>query len=580
MVKNNHDDKDNIHIEQIDPRTELNDLEKTAILQFRIDKNEEELSKTQQFKLMNKKKKHEDIDLPTLQNKQEDLDLPVLKNSLLDTIKLKLSDLRAAVEKKYEEQLKEQQETKEEVKPNKVTVTNPELYQAGDITEPIIQDENATISIHLDALRKEQERLEKLETKKRRMSLYDTVIIKLDDMINKKSALKTSASKKVTNIEKNVAPKPKFHLFKPKDITKKKKIKINVESEEFGRQLYNLNKIALMNLGIERPKTVRKYSTVNKLSKIEKVHISKHNYLRYQQKLNRFAINKLYYKLAPKESKKYKLYKMSVILSSIVFFVTSAIIINWFIQGISVNELSNALVEDTPIVEVSDAGELVNVPEEEAPAPEKKDEYSKKNTLYWKYLNTPLSSVNFKDLLKQNSDTVAWIIVKNTNVNYPVVQTTNNDYYLHHSFNRKTNGAGWVFADFRDNFTTLSQNTVIYAHGRKDKVMFGSLTNTLKANWYKNTDNQIIQLSTPKYNTMWQIFSIYKIQAESYYITTDFGSEKSFETFINKMKSRSIYDFKIDVTTKDKLLTLSTCYNDNGIRLVVQAKLVKMQERK
>jgi len=110
--------------------------------------------------------------------------------------------------------------------------------------------------------------------------------------------------------------------------------------------------------------------------------------------------------------------------------------------------------------------------------------------------------------------------------------------------------------------------------------MFGSLTNTLKANWYKNTDNQIIQLSTPKYNTMWQIFSIYKIQAESYYITTDFGSEKSFETFINKMKSRSIYDFKIDVTTKDKLLTLSTCYNDNGIRLVVQAKLVKMQERK
>ena len=109
--------------------------------------------------------------------------------------------------------------------------------------------------------------------------------------------------------------------------------------------------------------------------------------------------------------------------------------------------------------------------------------------------------------------------------------------------------------------------------------MFGSLTNTLKPNWYKNTDNQIIQLSTIKYNTMWQIFSIYKIEAESYYITTDFGSTESYQTFIDTMKSRSIYDFGIDVTTDDKLLTLSTCYNDNGIRLVVQAKLVKIQER-
>ena len=553
MAKNLTDDEtNNVHIEQIDPHTELSDLEKTAIMQFRIDKAEEELSKTQQFRLMNKKKKANNVDLPTLKDeKKDDLELPVLKNTLLDTIKIKLSDLRENIDKKYEEASKEEVQVKEETQQ----------------TENIQTKEEA-----------------KPEVKPVRKSLYDTVIIKLDDIINKKSALKSYASKKVTNIEKTPTPQKKFHLFKPRDITKMKKFKINVESEEFGRQLYNLNKIALNNLGLSRPSTVRKYSTVNKLSKIEKVHISKHNYLRYQQRLNKFAINKLYYKLAPKESKKYKLYKTSVILSSIVFFITSAIIINWFIQGISVNELSNALVEDTPIVEVADAGEiLVEAPEEpteEAPAPEKNKEYSDKNTLYWKYLNTPLSSVDFNDLLKQNSDTVAWIIVKNTNVNYPVVQTTNNDYYLHHSFNRKTNGAGWVFADFRDNFNDFNQNMVIYAHGRKDKVMFGSLTNTLKPNWYKNTDNQIIQLSTLKYNTMWQIFSIYKVEAESYYITTDFGSKESYATFIQKMKDRSIYDFGIDVTTDDKILTLSTCYNDNGIRLVVQAKLVKIQERK
>jgi sortase B len=78
---------------------------------------------------------------------------------------------------------------------------------------------------------------------------------------------------------------------------------------------------------------------------------------------------------------------------------------------------------------------------------------------------------------------------------------------------------------------------------------------------------------------MWQIISIYKIEAESYYITTDFSSTESFLKFGQTMLDRSIYDFGVDVNEDDKLLTLSTCYNDNGIRLVVQAKLVKIQER-
>ena len=110
MAKNLTDDEtNNVHIEQIDPHTELSDLEKTAIMQFRIDKAEEELSKTQQFRLMNKKKKANNVDLPTLKDeKKDDLELPVLKNTLLDTIKIKLSDLRENIDKKYEEASKEE----------------------------------------------------------------------------------------------------------------------------------------------------------------------------------------------------------------------------------------------------------------------------------------------------------------------------------------------------------------------------------------------------------------------------------------------------------------------------------------
>ena len=513
IEKSNEENNNQVHIEQLNPQKDLTDLEKTAIMQFKIEeevkKKEEELSKTQQFKILNSKKKN------------VDLDLPVRKPSLTDTIRIKISDLREAVEQKNKEELV-------------------------------------------------------LPTLKKKKSLYDTVIIKLDDLINSKSSLKTNTNKKVSSVEDVEIKQKKFSFFKPRDITKKKNIKINVDSEEFGRQLYNLNKLALMNLSAEKPKKVRRYNAATKLEKIDNIHISRHNYLQYQTKLNKFAIDKLYYKFAPKESKKYKIYKYSVIMSAFVFFVTSAIIANWFMQGITINNMSHALTEKVEIVQVEDQGELFNV---EAPEPEKKEEYSNKNTMYWKYLNTPLSSVDFTDLKKQNNDTVGWLIVNNTNVNYPVVQTSNNDYYLTHAFDRSVNGAGWVFADFRDNFDVMSKNTVIYAHGRKDKVMFGSLTNTLSPNWYTNPDNQIIQLSTIKYNTMWQIISIYKIQAESYYITTDFSSDASFSKFAENMRGRSIYDFGVDVTKDDKLLTLSTCYNDNGIRLVVQAKLVKVQER-
>lgn len=506
-VNNNKDSE--VRVKQINPQKELSQLEKTAILQFKLEQKEEELSKTQQFERLNAKRV----------NLANDLSLPKKKASLTDTIKLKISDLREAIE---------------------------------------------------------EENIE-LPTLKKRKSLYDTVIIKLDDIINNKKALKTYYSQKVTNIERPKKVKRKLHLRKPRDLTKIKDFKLNVDSEEFGRQLYNLNRVALINLSNDRPKKIRKYSQVSKLEKIEKIHISKNNYLLYQKKLSKFAINKLYYKLAPKESKKYKIYKYSVVLSSFVFLVTSVIIINWFIQGLSINNLSNALVDDAPVIETTE-GELFNI-EEPPLEPEMDEEYSDKKSMYWQYLNTPLSSVDFTNLLKQNKDTIGWLIVNNTNVNYPVVQTTNNDYYLKHAFDRSSNSAGWVYADFRNNFDVLSKNTVIYAHGRKDKVMFGSLTNTLNSKWYKNKDNQIIQFSTLNYNTMWQIFAIYKYEAESYYITTDFSSDESFMEFAKTMKNRSIYDFGIDLNKDDKILTLSTCYNDNGIRLVVQAKLVKIQER-
>ncbi len=182
--------------------------------------------------------------------------------------------------------------------------------------------------------------------------------------------------------------------------------------------------------------------------------------------------------------------------------------------------------------------------------------------------------VDLSELKKVNPDTVGWIQVVGTDVNYPFVQTTDNDFYLTHSFDKTYNSAGWVFLDYRNNLDNFNKNTILYAHGRLDKTMFGSLKDVFEPSWYDNSDNHIIKISTESQNTIWQIFSTYHIPATNDYIQTSFESDNEFESFINMIKNRSTHNFNTSVDSTDNILTLSTCYNNNGSqRLVIHAKL-------
>lgn len=201
-----------------------------------------------------------------------------------------------------------------------------------------------------------------------------------------------------------------------------------------------------------------------------------------------------------------------------------------------------------------------------------------KESDYWYYIKFPLINVNFKELLKKNSDTVGWINLNNTNINYPFVQSKDNEYYLSHSYDKSKNKAGWVFLDFRNNKNLSDKNNIIYAHSRLDKTMFGSLSKVLKKDWYTNKDNHIIRISTPTIDTMWQIFSVYTIPEENYYITTSFKDNNDYQQFLNTIKKRSKFNFNTNLNTNDKIITLSTCYS-NTKRTVVHAKLIKMKTR-
>jgi len=186
-----------------------------------------------------------------------------------------------------------------------------------------------------------------------------------------------------------------------------------------------------------------------------------------------------------------------------------------------------------------------------------------------------LINVDLNDLRSINSDTVGYIKVNNTNINYPVVQTNNNTFYLTHTFDKTENKAGWVFMDYRNHNDNFDTNTILYAHGRLDNTMFGSLRKVIKEEWYTNPDNYILQYSNDYYSSKWQVFSIYRVKETDDYIKTNFSSNEEYNTFINLIKSRSIYDFNINVNTNDNIITLSSCYNDTD-RMVLHAKLVSM----
>ena len=193
---------------------------------------------------------------------------------------------------------------------------------------------------------------------------------------------------------------------------------------------------------------------------------------------------------------------------------------------------------------------------------------------FWQYSEMNSKYIDFSELKTINKKTVGWINVKGTNVNLPFVQTSDNKYYLTHSFDNSYNSSGWAFLDYRNSNKIIDKNNIIYAHGRKNGSMFGSLRNLLKKDWQKNTNNYTINIITEKENSLWRIFSVYYIPTTNDYIRVDFTSDNEFSSFINMIKERSMFDFKTDVNESDKILTLSTCYSEKD-KLVVHAKLIK-----
>ncbi|MBE6903596.1 MAG: class B sortase [Ruminococcaceae bacterium] len=252
---------------------------------------------------------------------------------------------------------------------------------------------------------------------------------------------------------------------------------------------------------------------------------------------------------------------IALIICATVFLFSVYNISVWFYENKNTDDLKNTLIE---MGNKNEDKVLINQ--------EIKNEEEEVDVSKIKFLTTDID-----ELQNLNADTVAWIKVMGTNVDYPVVQTDDNDFYLTHDFNKNENKAGWVFGDFRCNFYNLGYNTILYGHERMDYSMFGSLTFCRDDWWYNVKTNHFIFLNTATQKTVWQIFSIYVTTVDFNYIKTGFSGEEDFSEFVQSLNDRNtIPTLKADATSDDKIITLSTCYNISK-RLVVHGKLIKSE---
>ncbi len=201
-------------------------------------------------------------------------------------------------------------------------------------------------------------------------------------------------------------------------------------------------------------------------------------------------------------------------------------------------------------------------------------EYTQSNKLYDELRKQKeASDKNFVDLSDINEDFICWINIENTNIDYPVVQSGDNLYYLHRDIYGKYLYAGTLFMDYKCDYD-ISKNLIIYGHNMKNKTMFSRLEKFKEEEFFYS--NPKITITDKQKTSEYEVFAVMVVPKDFDYIVCDFKNEDDYQKYLNKIINQSIYKSKNNPTSKDKIITLSTCsYEFDEARTVVFAKKIK-----
>lgn len=189
--------------------------------------------------------------------------------------------------------------------------------------------------------------------------------------------------------------------------------------------------------------------------------------------------------------------------------------------------------------------------------------------------------LQLEELQKENNEIIGWLEIEDTNINLPVCQATDNNFYLTHNYKKENSKDGSIFLDKDYNWNLPSSNLLLYGHNNKNGKMFEDLLKYSKDDFYNN--HKKIKFTTNKDDSEYEIMSVfysrvyYKNEKNvfRYYYFVNANNEEEYNDFVNNAKKVSIYDTGVNANYGDQLLTLSTCeYSQKDGRFVVVAKKI------
>ena len=189
-------------------------------------------------------------------------------------------------------------------------------------------------------------------------------------------------------------------------------------------------------------------------------------------------------------------------------------------------------------------------------------------------------TTSYERLFEANADMIGWLNIPGTQIDYPVMQTVNNEYYLNHNFNQEEDKNGCIFMDYQCDAVNGCDNIILYGHHMQSGKMFGTLNKYSNESYYEAHPR--IKFDTIYNKGEYEVMYVFRSKVYSeeevtfkYYQFINAGSAKEFDSYMNEMAALSLYDTGVTANYGDKLLTLSTCdYQENEGRFVVVAKRV------
>lgn len=271
------------------------------------------------------------------------------------------------------------------------------------------------------------------------------------------------------------------------------------------------------------------------------------------------------------KAKRKEIHVIIYLLLSILIILSLIYIINFFSLKQEAKEQSKLLTA-IDIYETESTKEVIqNISEDEEEAIEENIEEQKNETE---------RMLQVKELQQQNADIIGWLEIENTNINYPVLQGTDNSYYMTHNYKKEKSKNGSIFLNADYNWNIPSNNLLIYGHNLGNGMMFQELLKYEKESFYQ--EHPVIRFTTAEEDAEYEIISAFKSRVYykseknvfRYYFFLNSESEEEYNQFVKNAKNASLYSIDATANYGDQLITLSTCsyYVEDGRFAVVGRK--------